>query len=117
MSAPADPVIRTWAKVFPGIFVPLDSMPKDFQAHIRYPDELYTVQANLYTTYHMEAPEDFYHREDQWQIPSSPSRRPRCRSCGTSSCGSRRKPGRNSSTWCRSPRGEGQSRGLDGGAE
>ena len=69
VSAPADPVIRTWAKVFPGIFVPLDSMPKDLRAHIRYPDELYTVQANLYTTYHMEAPEDFYHREDQWQIP------------------------------------------------
>ncbi|HEV8598765.1 MAG TPA: UPF0182 family protein [Gemmatimonadales bacterium] len=70
VSAPADPVIRTWARVFPGIFVPLDSMPKDLRAHIRYPDELYRTQTNLYTTYHMEAPEDFYHREDQWQIPT-----------------------------------------------
>jgi hypothetical protein len=69
VSAPADPVIRTWARVFPGIFVPLDSMPKDLRAHIRYPDELYRIQTSLYTTYHMEAPEDFYHREDQWQIP------------------------------------------------
>jgi uncharacterized membrane protein (UPF0182 family) len=69
VSAPADPLIRTWTRVFPGIFVPLDSMPADLRAHIRYPDDLYRVQTSLYTTYHMEAPEDFYHREDQWQIP------------------------------------------------
>jgi hypothetical protein len=68
-SAPADPMIRTWARVFPGIFQPLDSMPADLRAHIRYPDDLYRAQATLYTSYHMEAPEDFYHREDQWQIP------------------------------------------------
>jgi len=70
VSAPADPVLRTWARVFPGVFLPLDSMPKDLRAHIRYPDELYRTQTSLYTTYHMEAPEDFYHREDQWQIPT-----------------------------------------------
>jgi uncharacterized protein len=69
VSAPADPLIRTWARIFPGIFVPLDSMPADLRAHIRYPDDIYRIQTSLYTTYHMEAPEDFYHREDQWQIP------------------------------------------------
>ena len=69
VSAPGDPLIRTWAKVFPGIFQPLDSMPADLRAHLRYPDDLYRVQTALYTSYHMEAPEDFYHREDQWQIP------------------------------------------------
>ncbi len=69
VAEPADPLIRTWEKIFPGIFVPLDSMPADLRAHIRYPDDLYRVQTSLYTTYHMEAPEDFYHREDQWQIP------------------------------------------------
>ena len=69
VSAPEDPLIRTWARIFPGIFVPLDSMPADLRAHLRYPDELYRIQATLYTTYHMDAPEDFYHREDQWQIP------------------------------------------------
>ena len=69
VSAPADPLIRTWARIFPGIFVPLDSMPADLRAHIRYPDDLYRIQTSLYTTYHMDAPEDFYHREDQWQIP------------------------------------------------
>ena len=69
VSAPADPLIRTWARIFPGIFVPLDSMPADLRAHIRYPDDIYRIQTGLYTTYHMDAPEDFYHREDQWQIP------------------------------------------------
>jgi uncharacterized membrane protein (UPF0182 family) len=70
VSAPADPLIRTWARIFPGIFVPLDSMPAELRAHIRYPDGIYRVQTGLYTTYHMDAPEDFYHREDQWQIPT-----------------------------------------------
>jgi uncharacterized membrane protein (UPF0182 family) len=71
VSAPADPLVRTWARVFPGIFVPLDSMSADLRAHLRYPDEIFRAQTSLYTTYHMDAPEDFYHREDQWQIPSA----------------------------------------------
>jgi uncharacterized membrane protein (UPF0182 family) len=70
VSAPADPLIRTWARILPGIFAPLDSMPADLRAHLRYPDDLYRIQTALYTTYHMDAPEDFYHREDQWQIPT-----------------------------------------------
>ncbi|MEZ0332404.1 MAG: UPF0182 family protein [Gemmatimonadales bacterium] len=70
LSAPADPLIRTWARIYPGIFASLDSMPTDLRAHIRYPDDIYRIQTSLYTTYHMDAPEDFYHREDQWQIPA-----------------------------------------------
>jgi uncharacterized membrane protein (UPF0182 family) len=69
LSAPADPLIRTWARIFPGIFVPLDSMPAGLRAHIRYPDDIYRVQTSLYATYHMDAAVDFYHREDQWQVP------------------------------------------------
>ncbi len=69
VSAPADPLIQSWARIFPGILVPLDSMPADLRTHIRYPDDIYRVQTSLYTTYHMDAPEDFYHREYQWQIP------------------------------------------------
>jgi uncharacterized membrane protein (UPF0182 family) len=70
VSDPADPLIRTWSGIFPGIFLPLDRMPADLRAHIRYPEDIYRVQTTLYGTYHMEAPEDFYHREDQWQIPT-----------------------------------------------
>ncbi len=69
VAAPHDPIIETWSKIFPGIFQPLDQMPADLRAHLRYPDDLYRTQAALYTTYHMDAPDAFYHREDQWQIP------------------------------------------------
>jgi uncharacterized protein len=65
-----DPLIRTQARIFPGILLPLDSMPADLRRHLRYPEDLYRAQASLYTTYHMTEPELFYHREDQWQIPS-----------------------------------------------
>ncbi len=69
VSAPSDPLIQTWAKIFPGIFLPLDQLPADLRSHLRYPDEIFRIQTSLYSTYHMEAPEDFYRREDQWQIP------------------------------------------------
>jgi len=72
VSAPNDPLIRTWSRIFPGIFVSMDSMPADIRAHIRYPDGIYRIQTALYTTYHMDEPDDFYHREDQWQIPVAP---------------------------------------------
>jgi hypothetical protein len=65
-----DPLIRTQARIFPGIMLPLDSMPADLRRHMRYPEDLYRAQASLYTTYHMGEPEQFYNREDQWQVPS-----------------------------------------------
>ena len=69
VAEPGDPVVQTWGRVFPGVFRPLEEMPADLRAHIRYPDDLYRFQTRLYTVYHMESAEDFYHREDQWQIP------------------------------------------------
>jgi uncharacterized membrane protein (UPF0182 family) len=69
-----DPVIQTYAKMFAGIFRPLDDMPDDLRAHIRYPEDLFQAQTALYTTYHMSEPQIFFHREDQWQIPAQASR-------------------------------------------
>ena len=65
----ADPLVRTFAKIFPGIFHALDSMPADLRAHLRYPEDLFHIQTELYGTYHMAEPDIFYHREDQWQKP------------------------------------------------
>ncbi len=48
----------------------MDSMPADLRAHFRVPVELYRILTSLFTTYHMDAPEDFYRRDDQWQIPA-----------------------------------------------
>lgn len=67
---PADPMIRTFDRVFPGILHPMEEMPADVRAHVRYPEDLYRIQTALYTIYHMAEPETFYHREDQWQIPT-----------------------------------------------
>jgi len=78
LADPRDPLVRTLAKVFPGIFQPLDAMSADLRAHLRYPEDLFRVQTDMYATYHMSEPEIYYHREDQWQKPvlSRPGERP-----------------------------------------
>ena len=72
LATPDDPIIRTLAKIYPGLLRPLATMPADLRAHIRYPEDLFRVQTALYATYHMGNPETFYHREDQWQVPGAP---------------------------------------------
>lgn len=67
-----DPLLRTYAKIFPGVFQPMSAMPAGLRAHIRYATDLFRVQTALYTTYHMDVPSVFYSREDQWQIPALP---------------------------------------------
>jgi uncharacterized membrane protein (UPF0182 family) len=47
-------------------------MPADLRAHLRYPEGIFRLQTELFATFHMENPETFYHREDQWQIPNAP---------------------------------------------
>ncbi len=66
---PADPVVVTYAHIFGAIFKPMSAMPADIRRHVRYPGDLFRIQAALHTTYHMLEPQTFYHREDQWQIP------------------------------------------------
>jgi uncharacterized membrane protein (UPF0182 family) len=69
----ADPVVATYQRIFPGLFKPLDAMPADLRAHIRYPEDLFNIQAQQYRAYHMDAPEVFYNREDLWQFPREPT--------------------------------------------
>jgi uncharacterized membrane protein (UPF0182 family) len=66
----ADPIARTYGKIFPNLFKPGNTLPADMRTHMRYPTDLFRVQTALFATYHMDAPETFYHREDQWQIPA-----------------------------------------------
>ncbi len=66
---PDDPIIETWARIFPGMFKPLAEMPADLRAHIRYPEDFFLIQSDIYRTYHMTDPEVFYNREDQWEFP------------------------------------------------
>ncbi len=66
---PADPLIRTLARIFPGLLQPLEAMPADLRAHIRYPEGLFRVQAAMYAVYHMRDTQVFYNKEDLWSIP------------------------------------------------
>ncbi len=66
---PADPLIRTTARIFAGLLQPLDAMPADLRAHIRYPEGLFRVQAGMYAVYHMRDTQVFYNKEDLWSIP------------------------------------------------
>lgn len=73
LADPEDPMIRTFSRIYPGLLRPIAEMPADERSHVRYPEDLFKAQTALYATFHMTDPETFYHREDQWQIPSDVS--------------------------------------------
>ena len=64
-----DPLILTYQKIFPGVFLPISDMPADLRAHVRYPEDIFAYQTALYSIYHMDQPQIFYNKEDQWAIP------------------------------------------------
>jgi uncharacterized membrane protein (UPF0182 family) len=68
----SDPVAATYQRIFPQLFKPLQAMPEDLQKHIRYPEDFFRIQAQVYRAYHMDSPEVFYNREDLWQFPRQP---------------------------------------------
>ncbi|MGB5712104.1 MAG: UPF0182 family protein, partial [Waterburya sp.] len=59
-----EPVLATYRKIFPDLFKSKDSIPPEIQAHFRYPQDLFEIQAKMYLSYHMEEPQVFYNRED-----------------------------------------------------
>jgi uncharacterized membrane protein (UPF0182 family) len=65
-----DPVVEVYNNIFPQLFKNFDQMPEDLKEHIRYPKDLFQVQAELYSTYHMMDPDVFYNKEDYWTIPN-----------------------------------------------
>ena len=65
-----DPIIQTYARIFPGVFKTMDEMPAELKSHIRYPPSMLEIQARRYTAYHMQDPQVFYNKEDLWAIPS-----------------------------------------------
>ena len=71
ISDPDDPFIQTYSQIFPGVFHPLADMPKDLRAHIRYPEDIFSVQANMYALFHMTDPRVFYNKEDLWRVAQS----------------------------------------------
>lgn len=64
-----DPVLRAWRNVFPTLITDADKIPSVIREHLRYPQGLFSAQAEVYSTYHMTNPTTFYNKEDQWEIP------------------------------------------------
>ena len=72
-----DPLIQTYAKIFPTLFSDKSSMSSSLLDHIRYPEDLFTIQSDMYKDYHMTDPRVFYADEDPWEIPTDSSTTPR----------------------------------------
>jgi len=69
LSDPSDPVAATLSKIFKSLFKPFDDMPDDLKAHLRYPVDLFEIQAQVLCVYHVTEPDTFYSRGDNWEFP------------------------------------------------
>lgn len=68
ISDATDPIINTYANVFPKLFKPLEEMPEGLKGHIRYPQDLFDLQSRVFAMYHMTNPNVFYNQEDLWYL-------------------------------------------------
>ncbi|OEV30805.1 hypothetical protein AN219_08730 [Streptomyces nanshensis] len=70
-----DPVLKTWMKAFPDTIKPKSAIGNDLMDHLRYPQDLFKVQRELLTRYHVKSPSQFYSGSERWQIPDDPTRK------------------------------------------
>jgi len=66
---PEDALIRTYQAIFPKLFVPAEQMPESLRVHLRYPEDMFNIQASVYQSYHMRDARVFYNKEDLWAVP------------------------------------------------
>jgi uncharacterized membrane protein (UPF0182 family) len=67
-----DPILEAYRKAFPSLFTSYDKMPKDIKAHLRYPEDMFRVQTNMWGRYHVTNPTEFYGGDDQWDVALDP---------------------------------------------
>ena len=68
-----DPVLRTYEKVYPGLIEPRSAMSQELIGHVRYPEDLFKLQREVLTRYHVTDPGDFYDQNNRWQVPGDPT--------------------------------------------
>jgi len=68
-----DPIVRAYQRIFPDLFTDQDQMPAELLEHLRYPEDLFRVQSDVYTRYHVEDSRVFYNNGAPWQIARDPS--------------------------------------------
>ena len=69
-----DPIIQAYQQAFPSLFRPVDELSEELQSHVRYPKDLFTLQTDTWSRYHLGEPEAFYDRTRAWDVASAPSR-------------------------------------------
>jgi hypothetical protein len=68
-----DPVLSTWSKAFPGSVKPRSEISADLLAHVRYPEDMFRVQRDILSAYHVTTADAFYGGQDFWRVPLDPS--------------------------------------------
>ena len=68
-----DPVLKTWMKAFPNTVTPKSKMSKELLEHIRYPEDMFRVQRDVLSSYHVQTAGAFYGGQDFWRVPRDPS--------------------------------------------
>ncbi|HEY3894352.1 MAG TPA: UPF0182 family protein [Pseudonocardiaceae bacterium] len=69
----SDPVMKTWMKVFPGTVKPTSAISPQLREHFRYPEDLFKVQREMLTRYHVDNPSVFFTNDDFWNVPADPT--------------------------------------------
>ncbi len=69
----SDPLLQTWSKAFPGTVQPREDMSDELIAHVRYPEDMFKVQREVFARYHVTDPQIFYTSQDRWQVPIDPT--------------------------------------------
>ncbi|MEY2743530.1 MAG: hypothetical protein RL310_439 [Actinomycetota bacterium] len=68
-----DPVLATWSKAFPGTVKPRSEISAELLAHVRYPEDMFRVQRDILSAYHVTTADAFYGGQDFWRVPLDPS--------------------------------------------
>lgn len=71
----SDPILQAWERAFPGVVKPKADMNADLVSHVRYPEDLFKVQRQVYSRYHVTDPAAFYNGQDFWIVPNDPTDR------------------------------------------
>lgn len=69
----ADPVLKTWNKAFGNIVKPKSEISKNLMEHLRYPEDMFRVQRDILSAYHVKSASAFYGGQDFWRVPRDPS--------------------------------------------
>jgi uncharacterized membrane protein (UPF0182 family) len=67
-----EPIVNAYRKAFPSLFSDFDDMPEGLKSHLRYPEDMFRVQTNMWANYHVSDPETFYSGNDRWDVASDP---------------------------------------------